>query len=65
MMLKGVNPVYIVPPKDYDKLSEAIIKILECNNPEIMGINGRKLVKDKYTWLGIAKNTEKLYNKLI
>jgi glycosyltransferase involved in cell wall biosynthesis len=55
----------IIPPKDADKLSEAIIKILECNNPEIMGINGRKLVTDKYTWSGIAKNTEKLYNKLI
>jgi len=55
----------IVPPKDVDMLSEAIIKILKCNNPTIMGINGRKLVIDKYTWSEIAENTEKLYNKLI
>ena len=55
----------IIPPKDVEKLSEAIINILECDNPEIMGINGRKLVKNKYTWSGIAEKTEKLYNKLI
>ncbi len=30
-----------------------------------MGSNGRKLVKEKYTWSGIAVNTEKIYNKLI
>jgi glycosyltransferase involved in cell wall biosynthesis len=55
----------IIPPKDVEKLSEAIIKILECDNSEIMGINGRNLVKNKYTWSGIAEKTEKLYNKLI
>jgi glycosyltransferase involved in cell wall biosynthesis len=59
------NSGIIVPPKDVEKLAEAIINILEDENSEIMGINGRKLVKDKYTWSGIAEKTEKLYNKLI
>jgi len=55
----------IIPPKDVDKLSEAIINLLQSNNLKIMGFNGRKLVKDKYTWSGIADKTDKLYNKLI
>ncbi|HEX7468976.1 MAG TPA: glycosyltransferase family 4 protein [Methanobacterium sp.] len=63
--VKKSNSGIIVPPKDVDKLAEAIIKILMDENSEIMGINGRKLVKDKYTWSGIAEKTEKLYNKLI
>ena len=63
--VKKSNSGIIIPPKDVEKLSEAIIKILECDNPEILGINGRKLVKNKYTWSGIAEKTEKLYNKLI
>ncbi len=63
--VKKSNSGIIVPPKDVDKLAEAIINILMDENSEIMGINGRKLVKDKYTWSGIAEKTEKLYNKLI
>jgi glycosyltransferase involved in cell wall biosynthesis len=55
----------IVPPKDVDKLAEAIINILENENSKKMGVSGRKLVEDKYTWSGIAEKTEKLYNKLI
>ena len=55
----------IIPPKDIDKLSEAIINILESYDHDIMGINGRNLVKNKYTWSGIAEKTEKLYTKLI
>jgi glycosyltransferase involved in cell wall biosynthesis len=63
--VKKSNSGIIVPPKDVEKLAEAIINILEDENSKIMGINGRKLVKDKYTWSGIAEKTEKLYNKLI
>ena len=63
--VKKSNSGIIVPPKDANQLAEAIIKILNDENPEIMGINGRKLVKEKYTWSGIALNTEKIYNKLI
>ena len=46
-------------------LQRQLLNILEDENSKIMGINGRKLVKDKYTWSGIAEKTEKLYNKLI
>ncbi|WP_048190626.1 glycosyltransferase family 4 protein [Methanobacterium sp. SMA-27] len=63
--VKKSNSGIIIPPKDADQLAEAIIKILNDKNPEIMGSNGRKLVKEKYTWSGIAVNTEKIYNKLI
>lgn len=55
----------IVPPKDIDELADAIIKILDDENSHTMGINGRKLVEEKYTWSGIAKMTEKVYKKLI
>lgn len=63
--VKKSNSGIIVPPKDADKLAEAIIKILNDENSEKMGINGRKLVTDKYTWSSIALMTEKLYNKLV
>lgn len=63
--VKNSNSGIIVPPKDSDELADAIIKLLKDENPEKMGINGRKLVKDRYTWSGIAQMTEKLYNKLI
>ena len=63
--VKKSNSGIIVPPKDAEKLAEAIIKILNDENLEKMGINGRKLVTDKYTWSSIALTTEKLYNKII
>lgn len=63
--VKSSNSGIIVPPKDSDELADAIIKILMDENPEKMGINGRKLVKDRYTWSQIAQMTENLYNKLI
>ncbi|MDD3985701.1 MAG: glycosyltransferase family 4 protein [Methanobacterium sp.] len=63
--VKKSNSGIIIPPKDTKQLAEAIIKILNHKNPEIMGSNGRKLVKEKYTWSEIAINTEKIYNKLI
>ncbi len=60
------NSGFIVPPKDVEELAEAIIKIL--TNKELsckMGINGRKLVEEKYTWAGIAKMAEKVYKELL
>jgi glycosyltransferase involved in cell wall biosynthesis len=56
----------IVPPKDVDKLANAIIRILnDEDSSEKMGINGRKLVEEKYTWAGIARMTEKVYKELL
>jgi Glycosyltransferase len=56
----------IVPPKDVDKLADAILKILtNKDSSRKMGINGRKLVKEKYTWAGIAKMAEAVYKDLL
>lgn len=63
--VKKSNSGIIVPPKNIDKLAKAILKILKSNNIKKMGINGRKLVKEKYTWLEIAKTTENLYKMVL
>ncbi len=56
----------IIPPKDIYKLAEAIIEILSDQEAsKKMGINGRKLVIEKYTWSKIAKITEDLYNEVL
>lgn len=56
----------IVPPKDVEKLANAVIKILNNDgSSKKMGTNGRKLVEKKYTWKGIAKMTEKLYKETL
>ena len=56
----------IVPPKNADELANAIIIILNnIDASKKMGINGRKLVEEKYTWAGIAQMTEKLYKELL
>lgn len=62
----ATNSGIIIPPKDADKLQEAIIKIL--NDKElirIMGRNGRELVKEKYEWKNIAKSIHDLYEELL
>ncbi len=60
------NAGIIVPPKDVEKLAKSIIELLK--NPKMskeMGMNGRKLVQDKYTWTKIAEMTEDLYKKVL
>lgn len=64
--VKKSNAGLIVPPKNVDELANAIIEILNNNDSsEKMGISGRKLVEEKYTWAGIARMTEKVYNELL
>jgi glycosyltransferase involved in cell wall biosynthesis len=64
--VKESNSGIIVPPKDVDKLADAILKILSNKESSFkMGINGRKLVEEKYTWASIAKMAEKVYRELI
>jgi len=55
----------IVPSRDVDELAGAIIKILNDEDTVSMGLMGRKLVENKYTWSRIAKMTEKLYKRLL
>ena len=64
--IKKNNAGLIVMPKDSDALAVAIIKILKDEDlQKEMGSNGRKLVEEKYTWKGIAKMMEKVYNELL
>ncbi|MEN4005915.1 MAG: glycosyltransferase family 4 protein [Methanobacteriaceae archaeon] len=55
----------IVPPMDVDELAGAIIKVLNDENAASMGLRGRKLVEDKYTWSRIAKMIHKIYKELL
>jgi glycosyltransferase involved in cell wall biosynthesis len=64
--LKAVDAGIIIPPKDIEKLAYAIVELLK--NPEMSkerGINGRKLVQDRYTWSKIAEMTEDLYKRVL
>jgi len=64
--VKKNNAGIIVPPKDVNKLANAIIKMLTKDDlSQKMGINGRKLVEERYTWASIAKMAEKVYNELL
>jgi len=62
----NTNSGIIVPPKDVDALTDAIIEIL--SNPELqekMGYAGRKLVQEKYEWKKIAHEIHSLYEELL
>lgn len=64
--VKESNSGLIVPPKDVNRLADAILKILlDINLSRKMGVNGRKLVEEKYTWVGIAKMAQKVYKELL
>ncbi|RLF91435.1 glycosyltransferase family 1 protein [Thermococci archaeon] len=55
-----------VPPKDERALAEAILTILKNEELAIkMGINGRKLVEEKYPWGKVVRKILKLYKKYI
>jgi len=55
----------VVPKKDCEALSDAIIKILKENSSYEMGVRGRKLVEEKYTWKRVATMTERIYQELL
>jgi len=64
--LGKVNAGKIIPPKDAEKLANAITELL--SNEQLskkMGVNGRILVQEKYTWLKIAEMTEDIYEKVL
>jgi glycosyltransferase involved in cell wall biosynthesis len=64
--LKQSKSGLIIPPKNVEKLAEAIIQLLnDQESTKKMGINGRKLIEKKYTWQRIGELTEKIYKELL
>ena len=60
------NSGIIIPTKDTQALTDAIIKILQDDNlKEEMGENGRKLVQEKYEWKIIAEKIHDLYEEVL
>ncbi|MDP3066626.1 MAG: glycosyltransferase family 4 protein [Methanobacteriaceae archaeon] len=55
----------IVTPKDSQSLADAIINVLNSENSCKMGLSGRKLVEDKYTWKKVARLTNDIYQELV
>jgi len=63
--LKGVATVH-VPPKNKQKLAEAIIKVLKDDDLATrLAENGRKLVIKKYSWSKVAKAIEQVYLEVV
>jgi glycosyltransferase involved in cell wall biosynthesis len=55
-----------VPPKDSIVLANAIMGLLENEDlARQMGMNGRKLVEEEYTWERVAEETEKVYQEVL
>jgi glycosyltransferase involved in cell wall biosynthesis len=64
--LEKVKAGTVVPSKDPEKLAAATMELLEDDKMQKgMGIKGRKLVEEKYTWQSVALKMEKLYNSII
>jgi len=56
----------VVPPKDTEKLVDAILEILgDVGLQKEMGRRGRKLVEEKYTWNSVASSIEKIYKNIV
>ncbi len=53
---------YLVPVGDEDKLSEAIIRVLDDpGRAAEMGRSGRHLIESGYTWEAVVERTEQVY----
>jgi glycosyltransferase involved in cell wall biosynthesis len=52
----------VVPPKDADKLAEAIVTLLsDKESAKKMGRNARRLVEERYSWKKISGKVEEVY----
>ena len=64
-IIDGLNG-YIIPPRDYNALADAILKLL--NSPEKrkeMGIQGRRRVEQSFSLTDNIKKTEQLYLEIL
>ncbi len=63
--IRNYNTGIVVEPMDTKALADAIVRILQDKKEaKGMGVNGRKLVEDKYSWARISKSVERVYNSL-
>lgn len=57
---------YLVPPRNAQKLAEAVIKLLKDERlRKQMGENGYKMIKEDLDWDRIAQKTMQVYNKAL
>ncbi|MDI9624711.1 MAG: glycosyltransferase family 4 protein [Methanothermobacter sp.] len=65
-VIKNGKTGLLVPPKNPDALSDAIIRLLEDTElARKMGYNGKKMVEKNYTWDKVAKITERVYEEVV
>jgi glycosyltransferase involved in cell wall biosynthesis len=56
----------IVEPENEKELASALLQLLQSNKLRLaQGINGRKLVESKYSWVKIADEITSLYTRII
>lgn len=65
MVKDGING-YLVESENTQQLANSIIKVLKNKSrAKKMGLSGYRLVKSKYSWEAVAKQTYQVYRKLI
>ena len=56
----------LIPPNDVDKLANAISELLENKKfRRKLGIEGRRIIEEQYSWGRIVKDLIKVYEKLL
>jgi glycosyltransferase involved in cell wall biosynthesis len=57
---------FLVPPNDFEKLASAINELLENKTlRRKLGIEGRRIIEEQYSWGTIVKDLIKVYEKLL
>ena len=65
-IVKNNETGILVPPKDANSLSEAILYLMKNpNKAKVMGENGKNLVKEKFNAVRMVNETEDLFLELI
>jgi len=61
MVLKNGENGYLIAEKDVVALAEAITKILQLDQLEVLGKRNRKLIKEQFNWMNVARSFEAIY----
>ncbi|NPV51061.1 MAG: glycosyltransferase family 4 protein [Candidatus Methanofastidiosum sp.] len=65
-VIKDGETGILVTPKKSDELAKSIIMLLKDEEmAKKMGINGRKLIEEKYTWEKSSKSTIKIFKEFL